>query len=251
MYVSELVFPFATAHGAYVFFYFGKNIFQHAKEGKMSRENAFIITTSSGEGIGQLFLELGADALISVGDASPSEEDFLLAISSARAESILILPNGEEALASATRAASGLGFVRVLPTRSFSEGYVALASMPRGESADLLYSLAIPALAAMSEIEIVPEVDGFNPRYSAYSRGERYATSASAEAALFESLERLLLPSHRIITLIVGRGVTNSRRVFVTERLGELYPDREIIVYIGGQTATEYYIALRQMGKKE
>lgn len=217
----------------------------------MNRKNAFIITTSSGEGIGQLFLELGADALIPVGDAPPSEEDFLRAIGSASAESILILPNGEGALASAARAASGLDFVRVLPTRSFSEGYVVLASMPRGESAERLYSLALPILSSLSEIEIVSELDGFNPRYCAYSRGERYATAASAEAALFESLERLLLPSHRIITLIVGRGVTNSRRVFVTERLGELYLDREIIVYIGGQTATEYYIALRQMGKKE
>ena len=217
----------------------------------MNRKNAFIITTSSGEGIGQLFLELGADALIPACDAPPSKEDFLLAISSARVESILILPNGEGALASATRAATGLDFVRVLPTRSFCEGYAVLAMLPRGESAERLCSLALPILSSLSEIEIVSELDGFNPRYSAYSRGERYATAASAEAVLFESLERLLLPSHRIITLIVGRGVTNSRRVFVTERLGELYPDREIIVYIGGQTATEYYIALRQMGKKE
>lgn len=217
----------------------------------MNRENAFIITTSSGEGIGQLFLELGADALIPACDAPPSEEDFLHAIGSARAESILILPNGEGALASAARAASGLDFVRVLPTRSFSEGYAVLAMLPRGESAERLYSLALPILSSLSEIEIVSELDGFNPRYSAFSRGDLYATAASAEAALFESLERLLLASHRIITLIVGRGVTNSRRVFVTERLGELYPDREIIVYIGGQTATEYYIALRQMGKKE
>ena len=212
----------------------------------MKRENAFIITTSSGEGLGQLFLELGADALIPIGDtACPSEEDFLTAIRSSTAQSILVLPNGEAALASARRAALGLDFVRVLPTRSFCEGYAVLAMLPRGESAESLYSLALPILSSLSEIEIVSEVDGFNPRYSAYSHGECYATAASAEAALFESLERLLLPSHRIITLIVGRGVTNSRRVFVTERLGELYPDREIIVYIGGQTATEYYIALR------
>ena len=212
----------------------------------MKRENAFIITTSSGEGIGQLFLELGADALIPACDAPPSEEDFLHAIGSARAESILILPNGEGALASATRAATGLDFVRVLPTRSFSEGYAALAAMPRGESADVLYSFAAAAVSSLVSIEITCESRGtMNERYAASSGGERYSLSASAEAALFESVERLICPHHRIITLIVGRGVTNSRRVFVTERLGELYPDREIIVYIGGQTATEYYIALR------
>ncbi|MBE6532317.1 MAG: hypothetical protein E7676_02260 [Ruminococcaceae bacterium] len=213
----------------------------------MNHENAFIITTSSGEGLGQLFLELGADALIPLGDTGcPTEDDFLAAIRSSGSRSILVMPNDEAALLTAERAVLGLDFVRVLPTRSFCEGYVALASMPRGESIDTLYSLALGAISSFVAIEIACQSRGtMEERYSATSGGERYSPSASAEAALFESVERLICPHHRIITLIVGKGVTNSRRVFVTERLGELYPDSEIIVYIGGQTATEYYIALR------
>ena len=208
----------------------------------MNHEKAFIITTSTGEGLGQLFLELGADALISCDGAEASEGDFLAAIESSGAESILLLPNGEASLRAAKRVAAELDFVRVMPTRSFPEGYATLVAIPRAESAERLSAMRLPSLTA---IEIISEPSELAERYVAVCSGNRLATYASAEAALFEAVERLISPSDRIITLIVGSGVTNSRRVFVTERLGELYPDREIIVYIGGQRATEYYIALR------
>ncbi len=217
----------------------------------MNNENAFILATSTGEGISELFLELGADAVLPCASTdSLSDGDFASAILASGSRCVLLLPNGESAYESAEGAARSCHSIRVsvLPTRSFAEGYAALAAMPRGESTAELYRAALPGISSVTSIDIVREWGQgcFFGQYSAISHGERYSLAGSAEAALLESVERLFdKEKHRIITLIVGKGVTNARRVFVTERLMEIYPDAQIIVYIGGQTATEYYIALR------
>lgn len=217
----------------------------------MNKENAFILATSTGEGISELFLELGADAVLPCASTdSLSDGDFASAILASGSRCVLLLPNGESAYESAEGAARSCDSIRVsvLPTRSFAEGYAALAAMPRGESIGELYRAALPGISSVTPIDIVREWGQgcFFGQYSAISHGERYSLAGSAEAALLESVERLFdKDKHRIITLIVGKGVTNARRVFVTERLMEIYPDAQIIVYIGGQTATEYYIALR------
>ncbi len=217
----------------------------------MNNDYAFILAVSTGEGISELMLELGADAVLSCIDADAlSDADFRTAILASDARRLLILPNSVSAAKAAKNAASSLRSdardLRVVPTESIAEGYAALAAMPRGGGTDELYSAAESALSAVTPIEVKRESGAdFFDKYSAISRGERYALAGGAEAALFEAVEQIFSSTHRIITIIVGRGVTNARRVFVTERLGELYPDAQIIVYIGGQTATEYYIALR------
>ncbi|MBP3401517.1 MAG: hypothetical protein J6K85_00490 [Clostridia bacterium] len=212
----------------------------------MKNETAIILATSTGEGIGELLLELGADALISVTDTERLiADDFDAAIMRCGESRVIILPNGESAYAEAKLAGAPNPSVSVLPCKSFAEGYAALAAMPFGEIADVQYAAAISAISAVTSIDIRHESCDLFDKFSATSRGVRYSHAGSAEAALLESVEKLLQPAHRIITLIVGSGVTNARRVFVTERLGELYPDVQIIVYIGGQTEAEYYIALR------
>ena len=217
----------------------------------MSNDNAFILAVSTGEGISELWLELGADAVLTCKDAGALlDADFRAAILASNARCVLILPNSPSARRVAMRTAALLQGesldLHILPSESIAEGYALLATMPRVASADELCSVSMLALSAVTSIEIVREPSGeLLCKYCAVSRGERYSLAGSAEAALLEVVEKLLLPTHRIITLIVGREVTNARRVFVTERLMELYPDAQIIVYIGGQTASEYYISLR------
>lgn len=211
----------------------------------MKNEKPFIIAVSTGEGIGELFLELGADSLVSVADAdSLTADDFRDAILKTQAQSVIILPNG----ASAYEAASSVKIdvnLRILPTCSIAEGYAALAAMPSNASMKSQYYAALSAILTVTPIDIIREAGDSTEKYSAISRGIRYSLSGGAEEALFESIERLFLPEHCIITLIVGSGVTNARRVFVTERLMEIYPDAQVIVYIGHQIKTEYYIAIR------
>lgn len=223
----------------------------------MNNQKPFILAVSTGEGIGELLLELGADGLLNTDDAeSLVADDFRFAIQKSGSDCLLVIPNGESAYAEAISAADSITqssdtapevsrSICILPSKTFAEGYAALASMPFGESLENQYFAAISAISAVTPIDIRRESCDLFDKYSATSRGVRYSLAGSAEAALLESIEQLFLPTHRIITLIVGMGVSNARRVFATERLMEIYPDSQIIVYIGGQTDTEYYIAIR------
>lgn len=223
----------------------------------MNNQKPFILAVSTGDGIGELLLELGADGLLNADDTeSLVADDFRSAILRSGASCLLVIPNGESAYGEALSAIDSIAqasntvaetaqSIRVLPCKTFAEGYAALASMPFGESIENQYSAAIAAISDVTSIDIRREHGDLFDKFSATSRGVRYSLAGSAEAALLESIERLFLPTHRIITLIVGRDVTNARRVFATERLMEIYPDSQIIVYIGGQITSEYYIALR------
>ena len=52
------------------------------------------------------------------------------------------------------------------------------------------------------------------------------------------------MDEHEIITLFVGKGVSENSRCLLTEELEELYPECEIIAYEGGQDVYDYYIAI-------
>ena len=78
----------------------------------------------------------------------------------------------------------------------------------------------------------------------AITGGRIAATSDSAEGAVIEMLEGADTDLCEIITLVVGREVDAERRVSLTERLEELYPDCEIQVYEGGQEVYDYLLAI-------
>ena len=216
-----------------------------------NKRNA-IIATSSGEGISGLFLELGADAVIySENPDSIVPSDFAEKIKSLGAEHSIILPNTPQLIERATQAASLVSprRVEVFPTRSFAEGYAVLASMPRAEEAIMLGAASANPDSFASAVRTADIVcrssGGFYSEFAAICNGAVAFLARSAEAVLLEAVESILLPAHKVLTLIVGEAVSDTRRVFVTERLGEIYREMQIIVYIGGQKDSEYYVALR------
>ena len=52
------------------------------------------------------------------------------------------------------------------------------------------------------------------------------------------------IEDYEIITLFVGKNITDDGRVEITERIESLYPDHELVVYKGGQDVYDYYICI-------
>ena len=59
-----------------------------------------------------------------------------------------------------------------------------------------------------------------------------------------EMLEGVDMDDYEIINLFVGEDVDDDARVAITERLEELYPELEVIVYKGKQAIYDYLIAI-------
>ena len=78
----------------------------------------------------------------------------------------------------------------------------------------------------------------------AISGGKIVATAGNAEDAVIQMLSESDADFCEIITLFVGKDVSEEARAALTERIEDEYPDLTLEVYIGGQDVYDYLIAV-------
>lgn len=99
------------------------------KKPKRKRVKFATVTVANGEGLVQMFRDMGADEVISGGQTSnPSSEDFVRAFDEVNADVIFVLPNNGNIILAAKQAADIYegSDVRVIETKSIGAGYSAL-----------------------------------------------------------------------------------------------------------------------------
>jgi dihydroxyacetone kinase-like predicted kinase len=215
-----------------------------------------VVAVASGDGMEALFCDMGADVIVSGGQtANPSIEEFIRAFESCDAEHIIVLPNNSNIILAASQAAeiyTGAA-VHVIKSKNMMQGYGALSVITPGiKDIDVLVEGAQRAADGVEGGEITRAVrdaviDGVSVKCGDYMAigGKRIlAVAESAEAAVLAMLDGVDMDLMEIITLFVGKNVTDDRRAELTERLEELYPDCEVLVHIGGQDVYDYYVAI-------
>lgn len=103
----------------------------NAKPSQKAEHKQFaVVVTAPGEGIGEYFMNIGADVVVKGGQTNnPSAEDFIDAFKTLNADHIIVLPNNGNVVMAANQAAEIYTEtdVRVIKTRSIAEGYSALS----------------------------------------------------------------------------------------------------------------------------
>ncbi|HOC80817.1 MAG TPA: DAK2 domain-containing protein, partial [Bacilli bacterium] len=88
-----------------------------------------LIAVSAGEGLNQIFSDIGVDYIVSGGQTmNPSTEDFLTAIDKVHARNVYILPNNSNIVMTASQACDvveGETIARVVPSKTIPQGIVA------------------------------------------------------------------------------------------------------------------------------
>ena len=215
-----------------------------------------VVAVATGDGISALFTHMGAEHIISGGQtANPSIEEFVKAFEKCESRNIIVLPNNKNIILAARQAAEVYkdASVRVVETKNLMQGYSALSVINPGiTDIDMLVSSAERAAGDVVDGEITKAVrdahaDGFdikNGDYMAISEGKIIATAKSCEDAALKMLESVNTDMYEIISLFVGKDVTDNARAELTEKISELYPDLELSVYEGGQEIYDYLIAI-------
>src|SRR5690606_36975102 len=96
---------------------------------KAEKKDYAIIAVCAGEGLANIFKEMGCDIIISGGQTmNPSTEDFLKAIKESNARNIIIFPNNSNIIMAANQAAEVTEDVnvKVIPTKTIPQGYSSL-----------------------------------------------------------------------------------------------------------------------------
>ena len=224
---------------------------------KPSNGNGFsVVTVASGEGMCSLFSDMGADFIVAGGQsANPSTEEFIETFKKCDTPNILVLPNNKNVFLAANQAAEIYteAKVYIIPTKSLMQGYGALSVITPGiTDMDILVENATRAAQSLVGSEITRAVRNVTINgkeikendYIAITDGQINVVSDSSKNAVLAVLEEVDMDEYEIITLFVGKDVSENERAELTEEIEELYPDCEVIVYEGGQDVYDYLIAI-------
>jgi len=226
-------------------------------EKKTEQKKKFsVVAVASGDGISALFTDMGAHRIIAGGQtANPSIEEFIEAFEACDSENIIVLPNNKNIILAAKQAAQLYtdAAVHVVETKNLMQGYSALSVINPGVTdIEALVGSAARAAQSVLDCEVTravrdANIDGFVIRqgdYMAISQNRIVATAPTAEQAALAMLEGADTDLCEIITVFTGKGVTDERRVALTQQLQELYEDCEITVYEGGQDVYDYFLSI-------
>ncbi len=212
-----------------------------------------MVAVVAGPGFEQVFSGLNVNAIVQGGQTmNPSTQELLDAVNSMPATKIVLLPNNGNIIMSA-RQVNDLTDkdVRVIPTRSMPQGVAAM--MAYNFDADFDANVAAMG-ASVGEIvtgEITTAVrdaliDGITVQTGntiGLVNDVLVAAGNDPQTVLHQTLEKMDVAHHEVVTLYYGEGVAASEAQRTAQAMMEWYPDQPVEVVHGGQPYYTFVIS--------
>lgn len=213
------------------------------------------VAVAAGEGIRQLFLDLGVNAVVSGGQTmNPSTEDILKAVQSVPAAHVFVLPNNKNiilAAEQATRLADRE--VSVLQTRTIPQGLSAMLAFDPGISAEE-NQIAMRAAYDQVETGLVTfaardsDFDGYKIQKDeilALHNGKLSFTEKDMLKAAYKLTRSLVSKNTLFVTILYGEDVTQEQADALEEMLrAKLSDNIELSILSGGQPVYYFIISV-------
>ncbi len=210
------------------------------------------ITVAMGDGISNIFKDLGVDYVIEGGQTmNPSTQDMLDAISKINAEHIFILPNNKNIIMAANQAAEiSDKDIRVIPTTSIPQGITCVTMFNPDSDVEENFSELKSAIETVKTGSVTyavrdTEIDGIEIKEGnmlGLVEGKIKEVGESNIEVAMKVLEDMLDEDSELITVYYGNEVTDKEAEEFQNKLEEKYDDFDIQVYKGNQPL--YYFLL-------
>ena len=228
---------------------------QQAEEAKKEMKELGFISVSVGDGMGEIFRELGADYLIEGGQTmNPSTEDMLQAISHVHARTIFILPNNKNIVLAANQARDLTEDknIVVIPTKTIPQGITALISYVPDKSVEENTEEMMEAMANVKTGQITYAVRDTKIDDKEIRQGNIMgigdhgilAVGEGIEDTAAETVKAMADEESEIISIYYGSDVTEEDAQKLADRLEEAYPDLDVEINEGGQPIYYYVISV-------
>lgn len=216
------------------------------------KKNAFISVTV-GDGLAEVFRELGADVVIEGGQTmNPSTDDMLNAIQKAHAENVFILPNNKNIILTANQAKDLTKDcnVHVIPTRTIPQGITAVVNFIPDNSPEDNASAMAEEIKYVKSGEVTyavrdTKIDGIEIKSGdIMGIGDEGIMSVGPDVSdvVMDMLSKLTDEDSELISIYNGEDFSDEDAEALRERISEAYPDIDIEVNHGGQPV--YYVIL-------
>ena len=229
---------------------------EHENAGEAEPEKDFgFLAVCAGEGLANVFTDLGADGVISGGQTmNPSTESILKEIKKVPAHTVFVLPNNKNIIMAAQQC---IGLtektVVVIPTASIPQGVSAMMAVdPDMSDADAIAKAMTDAAQCVSTAQITyaarnSDFDGFDIHegdYLALLDGKLLGTDRDVSALLDGLSDEAASREAEFITVFYGEDVNEEDARKACDAFTRKCPDAEVNLICGGQPVYYYIISI-------
>ena len=218
------------------------------------KENAFI-SVSAGDGISEIFRDLGVDIIIEGGQTmNPSTEDILTAIGRLDADHIFILPNNGNILLAANQAKdmSKDQDVVVVQSKNIPQGIAAMLGFIDGVSVEDNEEAMNEALSEIQEGEVTyavrdTVVDGKEIKTGdimGISGKKIVSVGTDVVDTTVDLIMSLLTDESELVTLYYGEEASEDDAEAIASKIGAERDDVDVEIQSGGQPIYYYFISV-------
>ena len=212
-----------------------------------------VVAVSAGEGMADLFRELGVDRVVTGGQTmNPSTEDILTEVNKTPAEVVFVLPNNKNIIMAAQQCIPlSDKKVIVIPTKTVPQGITAMLSFDPASAEDVIEAEMSAAIESVHTAQVTyaardSDFDGHDihkGEYLALMDGALLGSNADLDKVLLAIADAATDLDPDIVSIYYGEDVKADAAQHAAELVGERLPMSDVNVVNGGQPVYYYMIS--------
>lgn len=223
---------------------------------KKNEKEIAMIAVSAGEGLSEVFTQLGVSYVIAGGQTmNPSIDSIVKAIKKVNARNVVILPNNSNIILAAQQAA-GLSErnVAVIPTKTMPQGIAAATAFDMEASLDTNARAMEEAAMNIVSGAVTYAVRKTHVDDKEIDEGDILGimdnkiveTGHSVDGTTVALIDKMIekRPEDTVVTILYGENVDEENAAALIKTLEEKYPDADFAVQAGKQPLYYYYISV-------
>lgn len=227
-----------------------------AKEKKKEpRKQVGFIAVSIGDGMNEIFRELGVDYIIEGGQTmNPSTDDMLTAIDNVNADHIFILPNNKNIILAANQARSLTKDkdILVVPTKTVPQGITAVINYMPEADVDTNFETMQEGIKNVKTGQVTYAVRDTKIDDKVIHEGDIMgigdqgilSVGQSVEETTKSMLSQMVDEDTELISIYYGQDVLAEDAERLAKTIGEKYPDADVDLHSGGQPIYYYVVSV-------
>ena len=226
-----------------------------AEKKKAPQKKVGFIAVSIGEGLNEIFRELGVDYIIEGGQTmNPSTDDMLTAIDNVNASTIFILPNNKNIVLAANQARSLTKDkdIIVIPTKTVPQGITAVINYIPEADVDTNEETMLEAVKSVQTGQITYAVRDTKIDNKEIHEGDIMgigdagilAVGTSITETAKETLRNMVGEDSGLISIYYGEDVTEEEAEAFISDVEEEYSELDVDAHFGGQPIYYYVMSV-------
>ena len=219
---------------------------EEAKKTAEPKKPMGFIAVSIGDGMNEIFRELGADYIIEGGQTmNPSTDDMLKAIDQVNAETIFILPNNKNIILAANQAKAMTEDknIIVVPTKTVPQGITAMISYVPEKSAEENEEAMTEGIQMVKTGQVTYAVRDTHIDEKEIHQGDimglgdhgLLAVGQDILTVAEETIRAMVDEDSELISIYYGEDMSEEDAESLGEKIEQAYPDCDVEVNYGGQ----------------